>query len=702
MRHDSLRQTFDRAVKAFRANQIEEAERLVRKLLKQQPGLLPAMNLQAALAASQRRYAEAEKVFLEVIRRDPRNADARLNLARVLRESGRLPDAEQCYREALAIQPSSIAGLNGLGMVLRDLGQFEAAESTYSAALAINPNDSAVLNNFGTLMRMLGRLPEAETYLRRAVSCDSKDARAFSNLGNVLADAGRITEAEGFLRRAVDLMPGLSVIAWNLALFLSLHGDLTEAIDVTARAVRGDTQNTEYLSMLIGLRQKACEWNGVNADCGRLLTHLIAVNDAVALPFVLLSMRDATRQHQHIGATNFATHKMGPLLKLPPMVSGMRRGANTQVRIGYISADFHDHATSQLLVEVIEKHDRAKVKCFAYSYGPDDGSEMRRRIRQAFDVFKDVREEAHESTAHAIVRDQIDILVDLKGYTQNNRLQIAALRPAGIQVNWLGYPGTYGHRRLADYVIGDPVVTPLEHADDYAEKIAQMPYCYQPNDQKRKIGAKPSRREVGLPEDGFVFCCFNQSYKVTGEVFSVWCALLAAIPRSVLWLLDPEEPRVRAALMSKMREYDLDVRRLILAPRVPSDMHIGRLQLADLALDTFPYNSHTTGSDALWACVPVVTRIGETFASRVAASLLRAIDLPEFIARDLNEYYQLCLRLASDSDFLSASKKRLQRNHDTCALFDSDRFVRNLEQLYFRMLEDHQSGKWEHIGAADA
>jgi predicted O-linked N-acetylglucosamine transferase (SPINDLY family) len=306
--------------------------------------------------------------------------------------------------------------------------------------------------------------------------------------------------------------------------------------------------------------------------------------------------------------------------------------------------------------------------------------------------FHDLRALSDRAAARQIADDGIDILVDLKGYTRDSRLGISALRPAPVIVSWLGYPGTLGHERLADYIIGDPIVTPLDAADGYSETLALMPHCYQPNDRNRPISAAPPRSAENLPEDAFVFCSFNQSYKIIPKVFDIWCKLLSSVPGSVLWLL--ESP---AASMDNLRKEararGIDPQRLVFAAKKPLADHLGRLQLADLALDTFPYGSHTTGSDALWAGVPLITRPGNTFASRVAASLLTAAGLPELITETWDAYFALALELANDAARRQDLRQRMAKQRLTSPLFDTHGFTIHLERLFEQIWAQHATGE---------
>ncbi|NPV22141.1 UDP-N-acetylglucosamine-peptide N-acetylglucosaminyltransferase [Bradyrhizobium aeschynomenes] len=359
-----------------------------------------------------------------------------------------------------------------------------------------------------------------------------------------------------------------------------------------------------------------------------------------------------------------------------------------KLRVGYLSNDFHDHATAHLLIETLEANDRARCELHAFSFGADDRGLMRGRLNDAFDGFHDVTALSDSAAASAVHAAQIDILVDLKGYTRGARTGILMLRPAPVQVNFLGYPGTLGGG-ICDYIITDPFMTPPAAAVDYSESFAYMPHSYQPHG-RAALGPPPSRAEAGLPDGAFVYCCFNQAYKLTPAVFDLWCRLLDAIPDSVLWLLasDQAEGNLRGEALRR----GVAPGRLVFAPEMTQSEHLRRLQLADLVLDTAPYGAHTTASDALWAGVPVVSCAGDTFASRVAGSLLHAVGLPELIAADEADYLAVALTLAAEPDLLRAAKAKLQRNRLVAPLFDAPAYARSLQDLYDQMWQRCRSG----------
>jgi predicted O-linked N-acetylglucosamine transferase (SPINDLY family) len=365
--------------------------------------------------------------------------------------------------------------------------------------------------------------------------------------------------------------------------------------------------------------------------------------------------------------------------------------AHERIRIAYLSADFRQHATAELMAGLIEAHDRTRFEVGAVSWGQDDGSAMRARLVRAFDWFEDVRLKSDADVAQWLKDREIDIAIDLKGHTREARPGILAQRPCPVQVNYLGYPGTIGAPWL-DYILADACVLPFDRQDCYSEKIVHLPHCYQVNDSSREIGETPTRAEAGLPGEGFVFCCFNAAWKISPAMFDVWMRLLSAVPAGVLWLLDDNATATRN-LKTAAKAHGIDAARLVFAPRVPTATHLARHRLADLFLDTLPYNAHTTASDALWAGLPLLTCLGSQFDGRVAASLLETLGLPELVTHSLQEYEARALALARDPARLQILRAKLGDNRRTSPLFDTDRFCRGLENAYRRMMEILQAGQ---------
>ncbi len=435
-----------------------------------------------------------------------------------------------------------------------------------------------------------------------------------------------------------------------------------------------------------------CEWDNFDNRVGFARARLASGDGSPLPPFVLLAEPGLSPGEQRASSESWMRDRLataealrgGLAFEFSPWSEDRKR-----IRLGYLSNDFHDHATALLLVESLEARDRTRFELHAYSYGADDGKEMRTRLRLAFDHFNDIGPLSDEQAANAIHADGIDILIDLKGFTQGTRTSILALRPAPIQVNFLGYPGTLGPG-LCDYMITDGFCTPAGSAGDYAESFATLPHSYQPRGSRDAIAPAPTRAAAGLPEDGFVFCCFNQAFKFTPAIFDVWCRLLDSVPGSVLWLLASRE--AEGNLRNEAWKRGVDGSRLIFAGDLPHAQHLGRLQLADLVLDTSPYGAHTTASDALWVGVPVVSRPGPTFASRVAGSLLHAVGLPELAVEDQADYFDLAFALATDAERMEVLRETLARNRTTAPLFDVKAYTLALETLYARMWARHQAG----------
>ena len=433
-----------------------------------------------------------------------------------------------------------------------------------------------------------------------------------------------------------------------------------------------------------GRKRGMCEWSELAADD---LTLEAALADGIGhrlSPFHLLSVPGMSALQQRACSELWTRERRA--------AAGLARAAldfafpeqgSRKIRLGYLSNDFQDHATAHLLVEVLEAHARADFEVFAYSFGADDGQPMRRRVVAACDRFVDIGGLDDGAAARAIHADAVDILIDLKGFTARARTGIVLLRPAPVIVNYLGYPGTMG-AGVCDYIVTDRFLTPAARADDYAEALAYMPHTYHPHGRRTPLGAPPGRREAGLPEHGFVFCCFNQPYKIAPEAFDIWCRLLALVPDSVLWLAD--HPHAAGNLRGEAIRRGVDARRLVFAANLPQAPHLARLQLADLMLDTAPFNAHTTASDALWAGVPVVTCPGETFASRVAGSILHAVGLGDLVAASVDDYFALAYGLASEPGRLDAVRARLAANRLATPLFDPVGYTASLEGLYRAMV----------------
>jgi protein O-GlcNAc transferase len=542
-----------------------------------------------------------------------------------------------------------------LGVSLVDLGKLDSAAACFQGALKIRPNFPEAHDGLGNVHAMKADLGAAIACYRKAISLRSTYASPHRGLGSALMRQGRLAQAIASLRTAVSLDPKFA----------------------------------EALSLLGHAMRHACAWSELDVLSRRLIRMVRNASGCVN-PFTFLCL-DSSPKEQLLCSRHWAARKVaGPRGQTRKL--DCRRYGGRKITVGYLSADFHEHATMRLISQVFSLHDRAKFRIFGYSYGPDDGSSTRKRVARSLDRFIDIRSASHEEAAGRIRKDGVGILVDLKGYTTHARPKILALRPAPVQVSYLGYPGTTGSRAL-DYAIVDHYVVPPGQRPCFSEQLVYLPNSYQANNSSRKtFSPRPSRRDCGLSETGFVFCCFNASYKITPKVFDIWMRLLRAVEGSTLWLLD-SNALATANLKREAKARGISVRRLLFAPESPNSYHLARLALADLYLDTFPYNSHTLASDALWAGCPIVSCSGETFASRVAGSLLHAVGQPELVCRSLEEYELLALELARNLPRLRAIRRRIQSARRSSPLFDSRSFTRNLETAFEAMWDTFQRGK---------
>lgn len=635
-----LQSVYNQALAAQRAGQLTEAERLYREMLAHTPLPEVLVNLGNVLAAQNRRE-EALASFDRALTARPGLFEALFNRANLLLELKRPEEALKNYDQVVAARPDFVSGWNNRGTALRNLQRLDEALASFSRAATMAPTHINSLTNVAIVLWDQGRLDEALAAADRALKVGPNSADALYIKANILRDMKRPQEA--------------------LACF-----------DQTLAA------NPAHQHALTGAAQMAltlCDWERVEALRPGVLDSA-ANGPSVIQPFVLLGYSDDAALARRC-AENYVRRTVPPRAALAPT-----RYGHDRIRLAYLSADFHQHPTARLLVELFERHDRSRFEVTGVAFGPDDGSALRARVIRAFDHFEDVRGRSDADVAQWLKARETDIAIDLNGHTAHARTGIFAFRPAPVQVNYLVYPGTIG-ADFIDYVLADRIVLPADQQPFFREKILHLPDCYQANDATRLLMPAPSRVEAGLPEKGFVFCCFNASWKITAPVFDIWMRLLSKVGNSVLWLLDgPQAPNLRREAQTR----GIDPARLIFAPRLAPDPHLARHQLADLFLDTLPYNAHTTCSDALWAGVPVVTCYGKSFPGRVAASLVKAIDLPELVTTRTQDYEQLALELAGNPALFKATREKLARSRLNTPLYDSERFRKNIEAAYEAVL----------------
>jgi predicted O-linked N-acetylglucosamine transferase (SPINDLY family) len=644
--------------------------------------------LARAVAAHQTgNIAEAEFLYKLVLQSDKKQFDALHMLALIEWQHGNRSEAARRLQEALRIRPNSADGLINLGRMESELHDHANAVRSYQKALALDPKSALAHNNFSIVLRRLRRFEEGVAHCQAAIEIAPDYADPWCNRGNILFDLHRNKEAIASYDRALAIAPNLAT-AWHgrgWALYEDRRYEEAWVSFEKCSALEPDLTFAE--GDRIRAKMHICNWDNQGAEWARLAA-AVRHGARQSRPFVMV-VTSPSPADQLICAQQYVADLFPPLHQ--PLWRG-ERYRHARIRLAYVSGDFHDHAVALLTAGLFESHDPSRFETTAVSLGPDVNDDMRMRLRSAFDRFLSMRERGDREIAETLRNLEIDIAVDMLGFTAYARPSIFQHRGAPIQVNYLGYPGTMGAGYI-DYIVADKTVIPPEDAAFYAEKIAWLPDTYQANDARRRVSeAAPTRNELHLPEDGFVFCCFNNSFKITPPPFDIWMRLLKQVEGSVLWLLADNEPATRNLYLEAERR-GVARERLVFAPRMALEDHLRRHKQADLFLDTLPYNGHTTASDALWEGVPIVTCLGSAFAGRVAASLLRAIGLPELVTGSLSDYEALALTIATDPAFCASLKQKLARNRQVFPLFDTQRYTRHIEAAYETMWQRHQRGE---------
>jgi predicted O-linked N-acetylglucosamine transferase (SPINDLY family) len=664
--------------------QFEPALAAYDRALRLQPQLAEAHLDKGTIHFTMLRYDDALAAYDTALALLPNFAEAALGRCYTLLRLGRHEDALAAADHALHLQPDLAEAWVGRGNTLLDLGRLDDATTAYDRALAAKPQLAAAWCGRGNVQLRGGHQREAGICFERAVTADAAFAEAWLGRGTLALSLGRHDEAAAALDRAISLNPNLTD-AWRAkgqVAYLEKRYD--DALAAFNRVLALDPDQSAVAAACLRVKMHLCDWADFEPASAALRSSVRG--GKIVAPFMFVAV-PSTPAEQLQCAQSWVAHSFR--MPAPHRLGQPHR--HDRIRVGYLSADFHQHATSQLMAGVFEHHDRARFEVSALSIGPDDGSQMRRRIAAAFDRFVDARQRSDADIADLINSLEIDLLIDLKGYTQDARTGILAMRPAPIQVNYLGFPGTTG-AGFIDYIIADRTVIAEQDFTAYAEKVVWLPESYQANDRTRAIAdAPPVRAAHGLPEHAFVFCCFNDNYKITPDTFSSWMRILTAVESSVLWLFK-DNAKAADNLRREAAARGIAPERLVFAGRLPTAEHLARHRCADLFLDTLPYGAHTTASDALWTCLPVVTCLGETFAGRVGASLLHAIRLPELVTATPAAYEQLAIALARDPQRLTEIRAKLAINRLRAPLYDTAQFTRDIEAAYAAMVERQRTG----------
>ena len=647
----------NKSLESLRNSNFESAELYLKQALRLQSNNPHVLRMLGVISAQRRQYADALKYLNGSLKALPKNPLTLSNLGNVYLELKEYANAVDAYERSLKIDPRYEEAWSNKANVFYQLKRFDEALAHYDKALSLKPDYAEAWSNKGWALNELEFFDEALAHYDKALSLKPDYAEAWSNKGYTLKRLKRFDDAVIHFEKALTIKPDID---WT-------NGGLVDA------------------------KMNTCSWSDF-VNSLEIISQKVMTNERVVQPFSLLALSDDSLLHKkcaeiYIQSKFSINDILGPISKHPQ---------SQKIRIGYFSADFKNHPVSQLIAELFEIHDRSKFEIYAFSLAASN-DEMRGRLSKAFDQFIDVETQSDIQIAELTRSLGIDIAVDLTGLTADARTGIFSYRAAPIQVNYLGYPGTTGADYM-DYIIADQILIPPETQSCYSEKVVYLPNSYQVNDRKRTISDRQfTRRELELPENGFVFCCFNNSLKILPSTFASWMRILKGVEDSVLWLFQ-DNPGVADNLKREALKYGIDPMRLVFAKRMPLPEHLARHSKADLFIDTLPYNAHTTTSDALWAGLPILTIIGQSFAGRVASSLLNAIGLSELIVNTQEEYEAMAIELAANPKKLAGIKLKLANNRLTTPLFDTPLFAKNLETAYIKMYERCQADlKPDHI-----
>jgi predicted O-linked N-acetylglucosamine transferase (SPINDLY family) len=701
-----------KAISLHQKGQIAEAASLYRKILAQDPRNADALHLlgvielqkKSPLAAIElidrairvspktgvffvnrgaalqdlKRLDEALSSYDHALALMPDHVEALCNRAIVLKDLGRLDEALSSYDRALAIKPAQAEALYSRGNLLRELGRLDEALLSYDRALAIRPDYAQALNNRGSVLGSLKRFDEALVSFDRVLHINPDQANALYNRGKVLQDFRRLDDALASYDRAVAVNPDYADALHSRAVVLQELGHLEEALASYDRALAIKPGQPFLFGDRLHCKMRICDWRGLTDDFRRL-GEMIGAGKKASSPFPVIAT-PLSAALQRACSEIYIREERPPSSLLPELEPHYE---HDRIRLGYFSADFRNHAVAYLMAELFEHHDRDKFEVLAFSSGPPISDAMRTRLVKSFDRFIDVGALSDQDAAMLVRKHEVDIAIDLNGFTQGSRTKVFAMRAAPIQVNYLGYPGTMGASYI-DYLIADSILVPNADQQHYTEKIVYLPDTFQVNSRRVVSDKQFSKAECGLPATGFIFCCFNNSYKILPETFDVWMSLLKRVDDSALWLLHDNDVAAKQ-LRAEAQARGIAPARLIFAKRMDLSDHLARHRLADLFLDTLPCNAGTTASDALWAGLPILTCLGGTLVGRVAARLLKAVGLPELVTENRDQYEALALRLAANPQELLLLREKLAANRLTHPLFDVVRFTKNIETAYISM-----------------
>ena len=678
-----INQMFQQAIGLHQQGLLREAQTIYEQIIKMQPNHFDALDLLATIAAQTKNFEKAVDLWSKAIKSNPNDAATYSNQGLALHELNRFESAIASYDQAVKLKPDFAQAYYNRGNALKELKQFKSAIASYDQALKIKPDFVKVYYNRGNALKELKQFDEAIINYNKAISLKPDNAEAYNNLGFLLDELKQFDQAMVHYHKAISIKPDFAEAYNNLGGVLSELKRYNEALTHFNQSIKINPEIDYLLDNLTHTKMQLCDWDGIDLLTNRLIENTLKHNK-ISNPFVSIALIDSPELHHQTAKiyadTRYPENKILPGLTKYPK--------HPKIRIGYFSADFREHPVSYLTAELFELHNRDQFEIIAFSFGVNTQDHLRKRLEEGFDQFLDVKDQTAQEIAILARQMEIDIAIDLGGFTSDCRTEIFAMRAAPIQLSYIGYLGSMGANYF-DYLIADPTIIPQTHQQYYAEKIVYLP-SYQVNDTKREISEKRfTRSELGLPLNGFVFCCFNSVYKITPSTFDSWMRILLSLEDSVLFLLDENETATNN-LKKQAKLRGVSENRLIFAKPLPLPEYLARYRIADLFLDTLPYNAGTTASDALRMGLPVLTLMGESFASRMAASLLNAVGLVELITTNQKAYESLAIELASHPKRLEAVRNKLRDKLKTSALFNPMLFTQLLEYAYLAMYQRYQ------------
>ena len=693
------------ALNLFQKGQLNESREICLEILKLEPNSFDTFYLISMIAFRQKEYFKSEESIKKAINLRSNNAEIYNLYAIVLLHLKKFNLAIENWNIAIKLRPEYLEAYNNRGNLLLELGKSTEALKSFEKAIKLKPDFAEAYNNQGNALLKLKRIDSALKSYEKSISLMPNYYQAYHNCGRAFYERNKKNEilknyekskkfnsdldsAIKNYKKAIELKPDFAEAYFDLGSIFSEVNKNDAAIEYYQKAIDLKKEFGAKLGILIHTKLKLCDWSTINKDLKDIDDKILSF-EKLSSPFFLLSIKDSLKL-QKINAEKWFKNEFRSTNNNLEKIS--KKQNNKKIKIGYYSADFREHAMGHLLANLFELHDRSKFELYGFYFGPDVNDDVFKRIVKTFDKFVNVNLKTETEIAQISKDFQIDIAVDLMGYTRDNRFKIFIEKCAPIQANYLGYPGTLGTNCI-DYIIADKVLIPEESQEYYSEKIVYLPNSYQANDSKKKVSKKIfTREEIGLPKNNFVFCSFNQRYKILPKTFDSWMQILKRVDNSVIWLLESNE-KSSENLKKEAVNRGIDPKRIIFSKALPLDEHLARHKAADLFIDTFPYNAHTTCSDSLRVGLPVLTLQGETFASRVSSSLLNAVGLKELITYSSKEYEDLAVEFATDASKLKNIKNKLEINKNKLPLFNTKLFTSHIEQAYFEMYKRYNKNE---------